>query len=53
MRIHYNELGACWVCDHCIEIRHPWYRCLCNNDNFGDVEDTEDCDEYEESDDYE
>ena len=48
--IHCDNLGACEICDNCLEEKHPWYYCACGNDNFGDISYPEDCEEYEELD---
>lgn len=44
--LHVNELGACEICDHCFEKKHPWYYCSVRNDNFGDIDYPEECDEF-------
>lgn len=44
--IHVNDLGACEVCNNCIERNYPWYYCACDNDDFGDISSPDDCDEF-------
>ena len=47
-KIHCKNLGACEICDHCFEQRHPWYYCSINNDNFGNISYPNECDEFVE-----
>lgn len=50
-KLHYDELGACEICDHCIEANHPLYFCGCGNSLFGQIDYPEECDDFEYCDD--
>ena len=46
--LHCNDLGACELCDHCFEKKHPWYYCRLYKDEFGEISDPNDCEDFEE-----
>lgn len=43
------ENSVCFYCDHCIGYIHGYY-CGCGNDDFGDIENTDECDDFEQTD---
>lgn len=47
IKVYVDKLNACEVCDHCAKTKYPWFTCLCNNEKFGKVDNTNDCEEFE------
>lgn len=53
-KIHASELDGrsfCFICAHSRFVRNGYMVCSYNNDEFGGVEDPDDCDDYEPDDD--
>lgn len=44
--VHCNNLGACEICGNCMEKNHPWYYCYTGNNNFGNISNTNDCEDF-------